>query len=166
MGGKTSMAERERVKWRMRRVALCGLMLSAICALPGQVLAQESTGAEYLGPSAPGRPFTPAVRAGDMLYLSGQLGTAADGSLPPDFDTQARNTLINVAKVAALGGATMDDLVKCTVMLADMKMWPRFNEIYVTAFKPGRLPARSAFGTNGLALGGLVELECIAYKPR
>lgn len=121
---------------------------------------------EYLGATIAGRPFTPAVRVGDMLYLSGQLGTAADGSLPPDFDSQARNAMANVAKVAALGGATMDDLVKCTVMLADMKQWPRFNEIYATYFKPGRLPARSAFGTNGLALGGAVELECIAYKPR
>lgn len=142
------------------------LTIAAMGTAPAHAQTDAPSGPEYLGATVPGRPFTPAVRAGDMLYLSGQLGTAADGSLPPDFDSQARNAMANVAKVAALGGATMDDLVKCTVMLADMKQWPRFNEIYVTYFKPGRLPARSAFGTNGLALGGAVELECIAYKPR
>lgn len=143
----------------MVAVAAVALAGSTACAQPAKA-------PEYLGATVPGRPFTPAVRAGDMLYLSGQLGTAADGTLPPDFDSQVHNVMANVAKVAAIGGAGMDDLVKCTVMLADMKQWPRFNEIYVTYFKPGRLPARSAFGTNGLALGGAVELECIAYKPR
>lgn len=139
-----------------------------LVAFSSAVQAQDPSampGVERLGTLAPGRPFTPVVRAGDTLYLSGQLGTAADGSLPADFETQARNAMTNVAKMAAVGGATMDDLVKCTVMLADMKMWPKFNEIYVTYFKPDRLPARSAFGTNGLALGAAVEVECIAHRP-
>ncbi len=142
------------------------LTIAAIATAPVHAQTDARSGPEYLGAIIAGRPFTPAVRAGDMIYLSGQLGTAPDGSLPPDFDGQARNAMANVGKVAALGGATMDDLVKCTIMLADMKTWPRFNEIYATYFKPGRLPARSAFGTNGLALGGSVEVECIAYKPR
>lgn len=145
---------------------VAALATAAMATAPAHAQTDARSGPEYLGATIAGRPFTPAVRAGDMLYLSGQLGTAADGSLPPDFDGQARNAMANVGKVAALGGATMDDLVKCTIMLADMKTWPRFNEIYATYFKPGRLPARSAFGTNGLALGGSVEVECIAYKPR
>lgn len=121
---------------------------------------------ERLGDVVAGRPFSPVVRAGDTLYLSGQLGTAQDGSLPADFEAQARNVMANIGKVAALGGASMDDLVKCTVMLSDMTLWPKFNEIYATYFKPDHLPARSAFGTNGLALGAAIEVECIAYKPR
>lgn len=144
---------------RMMKFAIVMGMLT----LSGLAQAQAP---ERLGDPVPGRPFSPAVRAGDTIYLSGQLGTAADGSLPANFEAQARNVMVNVGKVAALGGASMDDLVKCTVMLADMKLWPKFNEIYVGYFKPGHLPARSAFGTNGLALGAALEVECIAYKPR
>ena len=140
-------------------------MAAALTMLATATLAQAQ-GPERLGTMVPGRPFSPAVRVGKTLYLSGQLGTAADGSLPADFETQARNVMDNIGKVAALGGASMDDLVKCTVMLADMKLWPRFNEIYAGYFKPDRLPARSAFGTNGLALGAAVEVECIAHTPR
>ncbi|AUW57696.1 hypothetical protein C1T17_05840 [Sphingobium sp. SCG-1] len=141
----------------------------AMTVTPGLAATQSEpakAGVTGLGAQVAGRPFTPAVRAGDTLYLSGQLGTAADGALPADFETQARNVMVNVGKAASLGGATMDDLVKCTVMLSDMKLWPKFNEIYATYFKADRLPARSAFGTNGLALGALVEVECIAYKPQ
>ena len=57
----------------------------------------------------------------------------------------------------------MSDVVKCTVMLADMKEWPAFNEVYKTAFTPP-YPARSALGANGLALGARVEVECIAAR--
>ena len=54
----------------------------------------------------------------------------------------------------------------CTAMLADMKLWPDFNKVYVTYFPARKLPARSAFGANGLALGALIELECQAYAGR
>ena len=57
-------------------------------------------------------------------------------------------------------------MFKCTVMLADMAEWEAFNKIYVTYFKPDRLPARSAFGANGLARGARVELECVAYAGK
>jgi len=56
-------------------------------------------------------------------------------------------------------------VVKCTIMLADMAEWPEFNKTYVNYFAPGRLPARSAFGCNGLALGGRLEVECLARYP-
>jgi 2-iminobutanoate/2-iminopropanoate deaminase len=65
-----------------------------------------------------------------------------------------------------LAGAGLDDVFKCTVMLADMSQWARFNAVYVTYFKPDRLPARSAFGASGLAFGAGVELECMAYMPK
>lgn len=110
-------------------------------------------------------PFSPAVRVGDTIYLSGQIGAAADGSIPPGMADQAKLAMENVRAALALAGATFDDLVKCTVMLGDMSKWAEFNAVYVTYFKPGRLPARSAFGASGLALGASVEVECIAYKP-
>jgi enamine deaminase RidA (YjgF/YER057c/UK114 family) len=69
--------------------------------------------------------------------------------------------------VAALekSGCRIEDVFKCTVMLADMRDWPAFNVIYLEYFPKERLPARSAFGTSGLALGALVEIECLAKEP-
>lgn len=115
--------------------------------------------------TAPGAPFSAAVRAGDTLYVSGQIGSA-QGGLPDDFAAQANNALDNVASALALAGAGMDDVAKCTVMLTDMAQWPAFNALYVRRFKPGHLPARSAIGANALALGAKVEIECIAYLPQ
>ncbi len=63
-------------------------------------------------------------------------------------------------------GRSIDDIFKCTVMLSDMSHWGEFNNIYVTYFKPDRLPARSAIGANGLARGAMLEVECLAYSPR
>ena len=110
-------------------------------------------------------PFSPAVRVGDTIYLSGQIGAAADGSVPPAMADQAKLAMENVKAALTLAGATFDDVVKCTVMLADMSKWGEFNIVYKTYFKAGRLPARSAFGVNGLAVGAGVEVECIAYRP-
>jgi 2-iminobutanoate/2-iminopropanoate deaminase len=67
----------------------------------------------------------------------------------------------NIKKLLEAHGYSMKQLVKCTVMLADMADWPAFNEIYKSFFS-GKYPARSAFGTTGLALGARVEVECIA----
>jgi hypothetical protein len=62
-------------------------------------------------------------------------------------------------------GATLDDVVKCTVFLADMRDWPAFNQVYRQVFTR-RFPARSALGASGLALGARVEVECLSYLPR
>ena len=114
-----------------------------------------------------GLPFSAAVRVGDMLYLSGALGnlpgmlTLAEGGIKG----QARQTMENIGAVLRFCGLDFADVVKCTVMLADMSEWAEFNKVYVTYFQPDRLPARSAFGCSGLALGGLLEVECIARYP-
>ncbi len=109
-------------------------------------------------------PFSAAVRVDDMLYLSGALGnlpgtlTLAEGGMAG----QARQTMENIGAVLRYCGLDFDDIVKCTIMLADMSEWGAFNAIYAAYFKPGRLPARSAFGCNALALGGKLEVECVA----
>ena len=114
-----------------------------------------------------GLPFSAAVRVGDMLYLSGALGnlpgtlTLAEGGIAG----QARQTMENIGAVLSFCGLGFDDVVKCTIMLADMAEWSAFNAIYVGYFKPDRLPARSAFGCNGLALGAKLEVECVARYP-
>jgi 2-iminobutanoate/2-iminopropanoate deaminase len=110
-------------------------------------------------------PFSPAVRAGDLVFLSGQIGARPDGTIPTDMAEAGTLAMDQVRASATLAGLTMDDIVKCSVFLADMKQWPAFNGVYVRYFKAGRLPARSALGSSGLALGASVEVECIGYKP-
>ena len=107
-------------------------------------------------------PFSSAVRVGDVLYLSGQMGFRDDGTLADGMEGQARQALENIRAVLTSAGLGFGDVFHCTVMLADMKQWPDFNKVYLEYFKDP-LPTRSAFGANGLALGGLVELECQAY---
>jgi reactive intermediate/imine deaminase len=113
-------------------------------------------------------PFSPAVRVGPVIYLSGQIGTTS--MAPPllatgGIEAETRQTLENIKAVLAKNDATMDDIVKCTVMMADMREWAAMNTVYVEYF-PKHKPARSAFGTSGLALGARVEIECLAYRHR
>jgi reactive intermediate/imine deaminase len=111
-------------------------------------------------------PFSDAVRVGDTLYLSGQLGIGADGKLPEGIEAQTRQALDNIGAILKRAGLGYGDVFHCTAMLADMKLWPDFNKVYVTYFPEGKRPARSAFGASGLALGALVELECQAYAGK
>jgi len=122
----------------------------------------------YGNPTLNGQPlpFSEAVRVGDVLYLSGQLGRGTDGKLPDGIEAQTKQTLENIGATLKLAGLTHADIFHCTAMLADMKLWPDFNKAYVTYFPEGKRPARSAFGTSGLALGALVELECQAYAGK
>ena len=108
-------------------------------------------------------PFSEAVRVGETIYLSGQMGIVP-GRLElveGGIEAEARQALDNIRTTLEAHGLTMANIAKCIVMLADMADWPAFNEIYVTYFdRP--YPARSAFGSSGLALGGRGEIECIA----
>ncbi len=125
-------------------------------------------GPEYLARSRLGDralPFSSAVRIGDILYLSGQMGFRDDGTLAEGMEGQARQALENVRAVLADAGLGFGDVFHCTVMLADMGQWADFNKVYLEYFSDP-LPTRSAFGVNGLALGGLVELECQAYAGK
>ena len=104
-----------------------------------------------------------------MLYLSGQIGIGPNGRLPDGIEAQTRQTMENIGAVLRSAGRGWDDVVHCTAMLDNMSDWPAFNRVYVTYFTPGRLPARSALGADGLALGALVEVECQAWagaRPR
>lgn len=109
-------------------------------------------------------PFSEARRVGDVLYLSGQIGLdgasgrLVDGGAIPE----AHQALRNIAATLARHGLTLDDVFKGTVMLADMAEWAAFNEVWLGYFKTAPLPARSAFGASGLALGARLEIECMA----
>ncbi len=141
---------------------LLGLTGAAAAAPPRPAV--EHLGRPLLNGQA--LPFSDAVRVGDTLYLSGQLGIGPDNKLPDGIEAQTRQALENVGAILKRAGLGYGDVFHCTAMLADMKLWPDFNKVYVTYFPEGKRPARSAFGTNGLALGGLIELECQAYAGK
>jgi reactive intermediate/imine deaminase len=110
-------------------------------------------------------PFSEAVRVGDTLYLSGQVGIKP-GTLelvPGGLAAESRQALENIKASLEASGYTLRDVVKCTVMLADIGEWAAFNEVYRSFFS-APYPARSAFGASGLAIGARVELECIAAR--
>lgn len=119
----------------------------------------------YPNPNPKG-PFARAVRVGDLVLLSGQIGLREDDTLPGDFDEQAHQVMRNIEQDLEAIGLGMDAVAKCTVMIEDMALWGRFNQIYAGYFAADQLPARSAFGSSGLALGAAVEVECIAYDGR
>jgi 2-iminobutanoate/2-iminopropanoate deaminase len=112
-------------------------------------------------------PFSEAVRAGDFLFLSGQIGTAPGTAnlVPGGIAAESKQAMENVKAILTRHGASLDDVVKCTAFLADMGEWGAFNDVYRTFF-PNHFPARSALGASGLALGARVEVECVAWAPR
>ena len=132
--------------------------------VPAALAAQQP---EFLHPyGPPTRPFSPAVKVGNVLYLAGQIGTSADASgsgvVAGGIEAETRQTMNNIKNVLSKTGSDMDHVVKCTVFMADMKEWDAMNAVYRTFFKDGKFPARSAFGATGLALNARVEIECIA----
>lgn len=147
-------------------VAACAMLAVAGCEAREEANEAEDDTVQFLnsGQVLPTTlPFSEAVRVGNLLILSGQIGnlpgtlTLAEGGMA----AEARQVMENIKTTLAAHGYTMGHLVKCTVMLADMADWPAFNEIYRSYFT-APFPARSAFGANGLALGARVEVECIA----
>ena len=107
-------------------------------------------------------PYSSAVRAGDTLYLSGQLGIdPATGELAEGVEAQARQAMQNIAAVLEEAGASFDDVVKMTVLLADIDDFAAVNEVY-GSFLAAPYPARSAFQVAAIPKGALVEIEAIA----
>ena len=119
----------------------------------------------YTSEGMKGRPFSTAVRVGRMLYLSGQIGIDGSGRVVPGgIAAETRQAMENIMATLEQCSSSLDHVIKATVMLADMNEWAEMNQVYVTYFTRN-LPARSALGANGLALGARVEIECIAIVP-
>lgn len=112
-----------------------------------------------------GLPFSEGIAIGNLVLLSGQIGTFP-GRLELNNATpeaEFRQVMDNIVATLEANGMTARNIVKCLVMLADMKDWEAFNGVYVSYFEPP-YPARSAFGTSGLAFGARAEVECIAVR--
>ena len=110
-------------------------------------------------------PFSEIVKVDKTWYLSGQLGAdPATGKLVSGgIVAETHQTMKNIRATLLRNGLTLDDVVKCTVFIADINQWGQFNKVYRQYFNK-HFPARSALGANGLALGASVEVECIAYR--
>lgn len=153
--------------------AAWGLFLLTGCTVESKAeagvtstLAQEASDVEFLSTpeqEAMGFPFSEAVRVGNMLYLSGQVGNVPGTTqvVPGGIQAETRQIMENIKAVVERYGSSMDRIVKCTVMIDDIDEWPAMNEVYRTYF-PGPKPARSALGADGLALDAAVEIECWA----
>src|SRR5687768_11333477 len=117
-----------------------------------------ATGIEFLGSRGA---LSQAVRVGNLLYMSGQLGTDSARGITPE----TRLVMEKIKATVERYGSSMDRVVKCTVFLVDMSEWGAMNAVYTTYFPADKRPARSAVGTNGLVNNGRVEIECIAVMP-
>lgn len=151
----------------VRRLRRCSLVAMLVFCGGGAVAADAP---QFLNSGKvwpPELPFSEAVRVGNSLYLSGQLGIVP-GTLklvPGGIQAEARQVMENIKTSLEAHGYQMRDIVKCTAMLADMGEWGAFNQVYKTFFST-HYPARSAFGTNGLGLGARVEVECMAVLEK
>ncbi len=135
--------------------ALCLAAVASAAAQDRQVIQPPGTGA--------GLPFSAAVRVGNMLYLSGQIGTVPGTRQLADtgITGQVRQALENIKATLAYAGSSLERVVKCTVFLVDIKDFAAMNAVYTTYF-PKDPPARSTIAASGLALGAKVEIECLA----
>lgn len=138
------------------RAILPAAALALLCAAPA-----GAKPAEHFPAARPDAPFSEAVRAGDFLIVSGQIGL--EPGKPASFEDQAHHAMDSIAAILGRHGAGMADVVKCTVFLTDMGKFAAFNTVYTGYFKPGRLPARSAVAVSALGAGSSLEVECWAY---
>jgi reactive intermediate/imine deaminase len=138
-------------------LALSTVMTSGITAQQKEVLKVPGAVA--------GLPFSPAIRVGSIIYLSGQLGNKMGTRelVPGGIGAETRQTLENIKTVVEAAGSSMDKVFKCTVFLADIADYEKMNEVYATVFQKDP-PARSTIAGSGLALGARVEIECMAVQ--
>jgi reactive intermediate/imine deaminase len=139
---------------RLIHTATAFVLGAATMLLAGAAFQSQQADVQYIGN---GRFLSNAVKVGNTLYLSGQLGTSGERGIQPE----TRASMERIKSLLEANGATMDDVVKCTVFLADFAEWGAMNEVYQTYF-PKHRPARSAVAVNGMSGNARVEVECIA----
>ncbi|HWA57531.1 MAG TPA: Rid family detoxifying hydrolase [Gemmatimonadales bacterium] len=114
-----------------------------------------------------GLPFSPAIKVGNIIYLSGQLGNRMGTRtlVPGGIGPETRQTLMNIRTVLEAAGSSLENVFKCTVFLADIADYEAMNQVYASVFRT-EPPARSTIAGSGLALGARVEIECMATAGR
>jgi 2-iminobutanoate/2-iminopropanoate deaminase len=154
-------------KQSVQQAAISPKIISPKISQTQQQMTSSSDSVEYLTSdetTSLNLPFSEAVRVGNMLYLSGVLGNIPGKKqlVSGGVKAETKQTMENMKRILERYGSSLSQVVKCKVMLADMKEWGAVNEVYLTYFSKDRLPARSALGANGLALNARVEIECLA----
>ena len=140
------------------------VFILVLISCQSQQTGEQGLSVEFLtSDDSANRPFSEAVRVGNWLILSGQLGIDREAGIlvSGGIKAETQQTMENIKRTLEKYGSSLDQVVKCTVMLTDISEWSAMNEVYVTYF-PNHKPARSAFGTSGLALGARLEIECWA----
>ncbi len=116
-------------------------------------------------PTRPKTPYSPGVKAGDYIFVSGQIGTVDNkGKELKGIEAQARQCLENMKEVIETAGASLSDVVKVTVFLTKADDFAKMNEVYQSYFHKDP-PARSTISTNLVRPDMEIEMECIAYRP-
>ena len=115
-------------------------------------------------PNAPRYPFSPAIRAGDYVFVSGQGGfqDPKTGGAIEGIEAQTRQCLENIKQVLETAGSSLDDVVKVTIFLGNVANYAKMNEVYQSYFSKD-LPARSTAVTGLVIPNMLIEMECVAY---
>lgn len=159
----------------MRNRAIVTLLVLAVSTGYGLAHATEQSGQAALKETVngityhmpfgrPTLPFTPAVQTGNLIFLAGQIGIAANAQgavVVGGIQAETKQAMDNIKEVLEKSGSDLAHVVKCSVFMTDMKEWDAMNAVYATYF-PDHKPARSAWGANGLSLNARVEVECIA----
>ena len=138
------------------------LLAAALALVPAALAAQDHQVIRLGDAPAPG-PFSPGIRAGNLVFVSGTLGTVPGtrNLVPGGIAAETRQALQNIDQVLHAAGTSMAKMVKCTVFLADITEWPAMNTVYATFF-PTDPPARTAVEVSHLLFGARVEFECVA----
>ena len=149
----------------MPNLRLAALLAAGLLATADAASAADKT--VYQRPRevvAANLPFSETTEVGNILYISGSVGhlPGQPKLVEGGFAAETGQAMDNIGATLKSRGLGFDDLFKCTVFLTDIKNWAEFNKIYMSYFKPERLPSRSAVGVAGLALNAAVEVECWA----
>jgi 2-iminobutanoate/2-iminopropanoate deaminase len=150
------------------------LMGSALATLTGCIAVDvdetdRDTNVSHFGSVAVGGtelPFSRAVMAGNMIYLSGELGIDPESNalVPGGAGPETTQIFANLERTLNTFNADLSSIVKCTVFLGDMTDYAEMNSAYKAAL-PNPKPARATVGVSGLAVGANLEIDCIAVAP-
>ncbi len=147
------------------QMKLQGVFLFLVCCIANKVTAQtEIIFHPTHEPKKASAPYSDAVQAGNMYFLSGQIGMdhTTRTMVTPGITTETEQVVKNIKAVLEQHGMTLDNVVKCTVVLSTMEDFAAFNKVYSTYFT--KKPARTTFAAQGLALNAKVEIDVIAIK--
>jgi enamine deaminase RidA (YjgF/YER057c/UK114 family) len=131
----------------------------------GEVSVSDKKGISTIGKRNPNLPFHPAVRAGDFIFVSGQVAKDENGNMClGNIEEETRWTIESIKRILALEGADLTDVVKVTVYLEDARNFGRYNKVFSEYFPDGRL-ARTTVEARA-AIECKIEMDAVAYKPR